>query len=280
MASLLPGYLLHTYRSYVRTALKKGLTWQTPSIPSHRPSINSTSFSKLSQNLLYQIGNNTLLQQTVAPALSHTYLTLLLQQQLSHPTSQISQQQKTKEIKMTDQNYNVEQEIADFFSTKTRVTRNSCDEFAKKLIVEKSASGSTNTDTSTSTVRLEIVPTQGVCSYTVYAGTSNSNNNSSTLDWVVQFRLKSLALPMETMERARRIYGGLVPEVSLRGEMGGDEGGGDGNGNDDGRENLMVYVMPRMRGISRLEYILAHGFPEDGEKICEARERLVGDVAS
>lgn len=84
------------------------------------------------------------------------------------------------------------------------------------------------------------------------------------------------------MERARRVYGGLVPEVSFRGEMG-DGGGGDGKGNgngDDGRENLVVYVMPRMRGISRLEYILAHGFPEDGEKICEARERLVGDVAS
>lgn len=177
---------------------------------------------------------------------------------------------------MTDQNYNVEQEITDFFSTKTRVSRNSCDEFAKNLIVEKSTDTNTSTNTSTggtSTVRLEIVPTQGVCSYTVYAGTSNNN---STLDWVVQFRLKSLALPMETMERARRVYGGLVPEVSLRGEMGGDIGGGD----DDGKENLVVYVMPRMRGISRLEYILAHGFPEDGEKICEARERLVGDVAS
>lgn len=172
---------------------------------------------------------------------------------------------------MTDQNYNVEQEIADFFSTKTRVTRNSCDEFAKKLFVEKSTSGSTNT------VRLEIVPTQGVCSYTVYAGSNTSNSNNSTLDWVVQFRLKSLALPLETMERARRVYGGLVPEVNFRGEI------GDGNGNacnDDGRENLVVYVMPRMRGISRLEYILAHGFPEDGERICEARERLVGDVAS
>lgn len=81
---------------------------------------------------------------------------------------------------------------------------------------------------------------------------------------------------METMERARRVYGGFVPEVSFRGEI----GDGDGGGDDDGRENLMVYVMPRMRGISRLEYILAHGFPEDGEKICEARERLVGDVAS
>lgn len=176
---------------------------------------------------------------------------------------------------MTDQNYNVEQEICDFFSTKTRVTRNSCDEFAKKLFLKNNTSGSTNT--STSPVRLEIVPTQGVCSYTVYAGSSNNNSNS-TLDWVVQFRLKSLALPLETMERARRVYGELVPEVSFRGEMG--DGDGNGNGNDDGRENLVVYVMPRMRGISRLEYILAHGFPEDGERICEARERLVGDVAS
>lgn len=177
---------------------------------------------------------------------------------------------------MTDQNYNVEQEIADFFSTKTRVSRNSCDEFAKKLFLKNNTSGSTSTNTSTSTspVRLEIVPTQGVCSYTVYAG------NISTLDWVVQFRLKSLALPLETMERARRVYGGLVPEVSFRGEMDDGDGDGDDDGNDDGRENLVVYVMPRMRGISRLEYILAHGFPEDGEKICEARERLVGDVAA
>lgn len=180
---------------------------------------------------------------------------------------------------MTDQNYNVEQEIAAFFSTKTRVLRNSCDEFAKNLIVEKGTSGSTDTSTSTSTstIRLEIVPTQGVCSYTIYAGTSNN----STLDWVVQFRLKSLALPMETMERARRVYGDLVPEVNFRGEIGDGDACNDGEGEgDDGRENLVVYVMPRMRGISRLEYILAHGFPEDGEKICEARERLVGDVAS
>lgn len=180
---------------------------------------------------------------------------------------------------MTDQNYNVEQEIADFFSTKTRVSRTSCDEFAKKLFLKNNTNTNTDTSTNTSTVRLEIVPTQGVCSYTVYAG---SNSSNSTLDWVVQFRLKSLALPLETMERARRVYGGLVPEVSFRGEIGGGDGdgNGNGNGNDDGRENLVVYVMPRMRGISRLEYILAHGFPEDGEEICEARERLVGDVAS
>lgn len=179
---------------------------------------------------------------------------------------------------MTDQNYNVEQEIADFFSTKTRVLRNSCDEFAKNLFLKNNTSGSTSTSTSTNTVRLEIVPTQGVCSYTVYAG----NSSNSTLDWVVQFRLKSLALPLETMERARRVYGGLVPEVSFRGEIGDGNACNDGDGDDgdDGRENLVVYVMPRMRGISRLEYILAHGFPEDGEEICEARERLVGDVAS
>lgn len=47
LASLLLGYLLHIYRSYVRTALEKGLTWQIPSIPSHRPSFNSTLCSSL-----------------------------------------------------------------------------------------------------------------------------------------------------------------------------------------------------------------------------------------
>lgn len=149
---------------------------------------------------------------------------------------------------MSDQNYDVEQELAAFF-TKTTVTRSACDLRATELV-----DGG-----------LQLVPTQGACSYTVYAGT--------TLSSVIQFRLKSLALPLKTMELARQVYGKLAPEVALQGQIGED------NAND-GREALIVYVMPRMQGISRLDFILAYGFPEDTPKICDARLTLIKDVAT
>lgn len=63
---------------------------------------------------------------------------------------------------MSDQNYDVEQELAAFF-TKTTVTRSACDLRATELV-----DGG-----------LQLVPTQGACSYTVYAGT--------TLSSVIQF---------------------------------------------------------------------------------------------
>lgn len=150
---------------------------------------------------------------------------------------------------MSDQNYDVEQDVAAFFA-QTTVTRGACDLRAKELV-----DGG-----------LQLVPTQGACSYTVYAGTN--------LDSVIQFRLKSLALPLKTMELAHHVYGKLAPSVTLQGQIGEDD---DAN---DGRESLIVYVMPRMQGISRLEFILAHGFPEDTPKICDARLRLIKDVAA
>jgi hypothetical protein len=148
---------------------------------------------------------------------------------------------------MSDQNYDVEQDVATFF-TKTKVTRSACNLRATELV-----SGG-----------LQLVPTQGVCSYTVYAG--------PTLSSVVQFRLKSLALPSETMELAHRVYGKLVPEIIFHGQIGEDDV------NDD-REALIVYVMPRMQGISRLDFILTYGYPEDTPKICDARLTLIKDVA-
>jgi hypothetical protein len=136
---------------------------------------------------------------------------------------------------MGDQNYDVEQDVAAFF-TKTTVTRSACDLRATELV-----SGG-----------LQLVPTQGVCSYTVYAG--------PTLGSVIQFRLKSLALPPKTMELAHHVYSKVVPEVTFRGQIGEDDV-------DDGREALIVYMMPRMPGISRLDFILAYGYPEDTPKI-------------
>lgn len=147
---------------------------------------------------------------------------------------------------MSDQNYDVEQDVAAFF-TKTMVTRSACDLRATELI-----DGG-----------LQLVPVQGSCSYTVYAGPK--------LDSVIQFRLKSLSLPLKSMELAHQVYGNLAPEVTLRGRIGEDDG--------DGREALLVYSMPRMQGISRLDFILAYGYPEDTPKICDARLTLIKDVA-
>jgi len=147
---------------------------------------------------------------------------------------------------MSDQNYDVEQDVVTFF-TKTTVTRSACDLRATELV-----DGG-----------LQLVPVQGACSYTVYAG--------SELDSVIQFRLKSLALPLETMELAHQVYGTLAPEVALEGQIGED---------DDDREALLVYVMPRMIGISRLDFILAYGFPEDTPKNCDARLTLIKDAAT
>ena len=148
---------------------------------------------------------------------------------------------------MRDQNYDVEQDIAAFFS-KTTVTRSACDLRAAELV-----DGG-----------LEPVRIQGVCSYTVYAGPNLSS--------IVQFRLKSLALPLETIKLAHQVYGELAPEVVLQGQIGEDDA-------NDGREALVVYVMPRMQGISRLDFILAYGYPEDTPKICDARLSLIKDVA-
>ncbi|KAI0539160.1 hypothetical protein GGR58DRAFT_500422 [Xylaria digitata] len=89
------------------------------------------------------------------------------------------------------------------------------------------------------------VAVQGACSYTVYAGPN--------LDHVVQFRLKSLELKKETAALARQIFAG--------------------------KESLLVYVMTRMRGMSHLDFILAHGFPENSGENMAWRKNLIQDVA-
>lgn len=56
------------------------------------------------------------------------------------------------------------------------------------------------------------VAVQGNCSYSVYAGPS--------LEYVVQFRLKSLLLDMEVASLAREVYGPFAPAVSFEGQLG------------------------------------------------------------
>ncbi|KAK3683017.1 hypothetical protein B0T22DRAFT_298107 [Podospora appendiculata] len=147
-----------------------------------------------------------------------------------------------------NQQYTVNDEIAAFF-LKTAVTRDTCDGLAKDLVGGD-----------------QVVPVavQGVCSYTVYAGQG--------LGYVVQFRLRFLGLKGETAALARRIFGTLVPEVSFSQQLGEDSEAA-------GQEPLLVYVMTRIQGMSRLDFILAHGFPENSPENMARRKNLIQDVA-
>ena len=146
-----------------------------------------------------------------------------------------------------DAEYSVNDEIASFFA-KTSATRSQCDARATELTGGKA-------------VPIEV---QGVCSYTVYAGPA--------LEYVVQFRLKSLELKTQTSILAKRVYGSLAPSVSFEGEIGGGQGAG-------GREPLYIYVMNRIKGVTHLDFILAKGFPNNSPEVSAYRKTLIADVA-
>ncbi|KAG7125811.1 hypothetical protein HYQ44_000851 [Verticillium longisporum] len=130
-----------------------------------------------------------------------------------------------------NQQYVVEDEIAAFFS-KTSIPRASCDALARELVDGD-----------------QVVPVavQGACSYTVYAGPN--------LGHIVQFRLKTLGLKVETAALARQVFNTLAPDVSFKQQLGEDC-------TTPGREPLLVYVM-------------AQNSPE--RKAC--RKNLMQDVA-
>ncbi|CAG8074814.1 unnamed protein product [Penicillium salamii] len=144
-------------------------------------------------------------------------------------------------------NYEVEQKIAAFFE-KTTTTRSVWDNYASKHF------GGT------------VIPVkvQGVCSYTVYAGPNT--------ELVVQYRLKSLALNMDTMNLVKTIYGTLTPQISFKGQLGEYH---------ETEEPLYIYVMSRMPGVLQLDFILAHigDFPENSLEFSQWRQNLVADNA-
>ncbi|KAL2023185.1 hypothetical protein VTK56DRAFT_3308 [Thermocarpiscus australiensis] len=140
--------------------------------------------------------------------------------------------------------YSADAEINAFFQ-KTSATRSACDARAREL-------------TGGEVVPVEV---QGVCSYSVYAGPE--------LEYVVQFRLESLALRTEVTSLATEIYGSLVPKVSFEGKVGEDRE----------KEPLYVYLMSRLRGMTHLDFILAHGFPEYSLDNLSCRRNLIGDIA-
>ncbi|OAX82893.1 hypothetical protein ACJ72_02749 [Emergomyces africanus] len=129
--------------------------------------------------------------------------------------------------------YSVEREIDEFFK-RTSATHAACDSYVKEHLGGNVIS----------------VVVQGVCSYTVYAG--------SKAEFVVQFRLKSLMLEMKT--------------VTFKGPIGKDI---------DGKESLYIYVMARMEGISYLDFLLKHNghVPENSPTFSSWRKNLVTDIA-
>lgn len=143
--------------------------------------------------------------------------------------------------------YSVDQEITDFFE-KTTVTRSVCDHYAREHLGGN----------------VVPVPVQGVCSYTVYAGPD--------AEFVAQFRLKSLRLRTETINLARAVYGHFAPEVAFKGVIGEET---------EGKEPLYIYAMSRIRGMSYLDFILAHSshVPENSAEFSSWRKNLVTDVA-
>lgn len=143
----------------------------------------------------------------------------------------------------TYEEYSVASEIEAFFK-KTSATRAACDIRAIEL-----AGGNA--------VPVDV---QGACSYSVYAGPE--------LEYVVQFRLECLALSTKVTSLATEIYGSLVPKVTFEGKVGDGE-----------KEPLYVYLMSRMRGMTHLDFILAHGFQENSTNNLTARQNLIGDIA-
>ncbi|KAI9891264.1 MAG: hypothetical protein M1814_002954 [Vezdaea aestivalis] len=139
--------------------------------------------------------------------------------------------------------YSLDTAIAEFF-LQTSATHEECDRKAKEIAKGK------------------VVPVtvQGNCSYSVYAGPE--------LEFVVQFRLKSLVVKSEIMTKAREVYGSLAPFTSFHGQVG-----------EDGGEPLFIYVMNRVPGISYLDFILANGFPENSDDNFIWRKTLMKDVA-
>ncbi|KAI9748693.1 MAG: Acetolactate synthase, mitochondrial [Chaenotheca gracillima] len=139
--------------------------------------------------------------------------------------------------------YSLDSAIAEFFE-QTSATREACDTKAKDLVGG----------------RIVPVTLQGNCSYSVYAGPE--------LEFVVQFRLKSLLITTEIASLAQKIYGSLAPSISFHGQLG-----------DGCKEPVFIYVMTRIRGVSLLDFTLANGFPENSDAIFLWRKTLMSDVA-
>ena len=113
--------------------------------------------------------------------------------------------------------------------------------------------------------RVVAVNIQGDSSYTVYAG--------HWQDRVVQYRPHDRALSMRIASLARQMHGEMVPQITAHGAVHGDDSECTAN------NTLWVYSMPRVRGITYLEYLLADKTPQSDEERRTSRRVFIRDVA-
>ncbi|KAM3510857.1 hypothetical protein MY11210_005519 [Beauveria gryllotalpidicola] len=151
-------------------------------------------------------------------------------------------------------NYDVDEEVAAFFK-KTTASRAGCQEKARSL---------------TGSDRVLQIPIQGDSSYSMYAG--------AELEYVVHCRLRSLALRTDMYDLATEIYGPLVPAFQLHGELGSSDV--DDEAKNGGKEPLLVYLMPRLPGITQLDFALSRKVAESSPEFFPSRQNFFTDVAS
>lgn len=70
-------------------------------------------------------------------------------------------------------------------------------------------------------------------------------------EFVIQFRLRSLALKTETNALASSVYGSLAPRLEFCGQLG-------DNIQDDEKERHLVYLISRVHGTTYLGFRLAN----------------------
>ena len=140
--------------------------------------------------------------------------------------------------------YSLKKQIAVFFE-KTSTTREACDERAASLVGGP------------------ILPAtvQGDCSYTVYGGDDSQ--------FVVQFRLQSQSLRLQTVALARKIHGNLAPTTTYHGQL----------GENTNQETVSMYSLDRIPGISYIEFILTNTHGQASEENVSLRVGLMTDLA-
>lgn len=139
--------------------------------------------------------------------------------------------------------YSLEDAVADFFK-KSRIKREDCDKKALDLVGG----------------RIEPVAVQGNCSYSIYAGPA--------LEYVLQFRPSPLSLNLDHILLARKIHGSLVPLIRNRGQVG-----------EKYEEGMTVYEMPRIHGITYLDFVRSVEDTISVAKIHACRRALIRDAA-
>jgi hypothetical protein len=112
--------------------------------------------------------------------------------------------------------YSLENTINSFFESQPTVTRRQCDELAVSLVGEP----------------IHPAPIQGAFSYTVIAGARQSK--------IVQFRVQSSVLDMETLSLAQAVHGQFVAGCTYHGNIGQSS-------------PLSVYEMEKLPGTTYIE---------------------------